>query len=129
MILHPDTIEEVKKAGITRNYRDGETVFLAGEPATGMYLILKGEAQVMKRNTAHQNQAVATVREGETMGEVSLLISTPHTATVVAKGDLETVLLTRNRLDDVKRENPQLALRLYEMLATTLARHLYERPW
>lgn len=128
-MLHTQMIQQIKQAGILRTYRDGETVFLHDEPATGMYLILRGQAQVIKRDANGQNRVVVTVSEGETMGEVSLLIGTPHTATVVAKGDLEAVLLTRNRLDELKRENEKLALRVFEMLAMTLARHLYERPW
>ncbi len=130
MFINTQLVDECRNAGILRKYHDGETIFLHDEPATGMYVLLKGEAKVVKRDRATgQNTTVATVRVGETMGEVSLLLGTPHTATVVAKSDLEAALLTRNRLNELKHENPPLALRLYELLAMTLARHLYERPW
>ncbi|MFP4323069.1 MAG: cyclic nucleotide-binding domain-containing protein [Anaerolineales bacterium] len=130
MLISAQLIDELKQNGILRKYRDGETVFLHNEPATGMYVILQGNAQVVRRNPqAGTTDVLATVRAGETMGEVSLLLGTPHTATVVARGELETILLTRTRLSELKRENSALALRLYEMLAMTLARHLYERPW
>lgn len=122
-------IEEFKKAGIQRSYRANEPVFLLNEPATGMYLLLSGEAKVMKRQPDGQSVEVATVRAGETLGEISLLLEKPHTATVIAKSELETVLMTRNRLNELKKNNPELALKIYEALADTLARHLYERPW
>ena len=63
------------------------------------------------------------------MGEVSLLLNKPHSATVIAKTDVELLLLTRSTLENLKRNNPPAALRLFEILAFTLARHLYERPW
>jgi CRP-like cAMP-binding protein len=129
MLLQADIIEEFKKAGISRSYRAGETVFLRDEPATGIYLILRGEAKIMRRQPNGENVEVASVKPGETLGEISLLMDKPHTATVIAKTELETLLVTRTRLQDLKRNNPELALRLYEIFAVTLARHLYERPW
>jgi len=128
-MLQSDIIEEFKKAGIPRSYYEGERIFLHDEPATGMYLVLKGEARVLRRNPKGENVEVAAVRPGETMGEISLLLDKPHTATVIAKTPLEVLLLTKSRLQELKRDNPQAALRLFEILAFTLARHLYERPW
>jgi CRP-like cAMP-binding protein len=128
-MLTATMIDEFKKAGIQRSYRANEVVFLHNEPATGMYLILQGEAKVMKRLPTGDNVEVATVRTGETTGEISLLLEKPHTATVIAKTEIQIVLLTRNRLNELKKTQPEVALRLYEALAQTLARHLYERPW
>lgn len=50
MVVQSDLLDELKKTGIQRSYRTGENVFLYNEPATGMYLVLHGEAQVMLRN-------------------------------------------------------------------------------
>lgn len=122
-------VEEFKKAGIPRNYSPNEPVFLANEPSTGMYLIIKGEASVRRRMPTGQVEEMTTMGPGQSMGEVSLLLGIPHSATVVAKSDLETLLLTRSRLDSLRTDDPVLALRIYEILATTLARHLHERPW
>jgi CRP-like cAMP-binding protein len=129
MLLQSDIIEEFRKAGIPRSYRANEPIFLHDEPATGVYLVLKGEAKVIRRKPTGENAEVATVKPGETIGEISLLMEKPHTATVIAKTEMETLLVTRNRLQELKRQNPELALRLYEIFAVTLARHLYERPW
>lgn len=128
-MLGTDIIEGFKKAGFPRSYREGEAIFLNGEPATGIYLILHGEAKIVRRQPNGENVEVATIRPGETTGEISLLLEKPHTATVIAKTPVDAILLTRSRLENLKRENPELALRLYEIFAFTLARHLYERPW
>lgn len=126
-MLRADVLDGFKKAGIPRNYKAGEAVFLADEPSTGMYLILKGEASVVRRNPATgENIEIALVRPGQTMGEVSLLLNQAHSATVFAKSDLETLLLTHSRLDDLRRDEPELALKLYEILAYTLAGHLMD---
>lgn len=123
-MLGADIIEGFKKAGIPRSYRAGEAVVLANEPSTGMYLILKGEVKVLRRTPEGEQIEVATMGAGQTMGEVSLLLGQPHSATVIAKTDLETLLLTQNRLAELREDDPELALRLYEILAFTLAGHL-----
>jgi len=125
-MLRADVMEGFKKAGIPRNYRAGETVFLAGEPSTGMYLIIKGEVKVVRRAPTGELIEVATMGTGQTMGEVSLLMGQPHSATIVAKTDVETSLLTQTKLEELQRDDHDLSLQLYQILAYTLAGHLMD---
>ncbi len=126
-MLRADIVDGFKKAGIPRSYRAGEAMFLADEPSTGMYLILKGEASVVRRDPhSGGNVEIALVGVGQTLGEVSLLLNQAHSATVYAKTDVEALLLTHSRLEDLRREDSELALRLYEILAYTLAGHLMD---
>lgn len=125
-MLRADIIEGFKKAGIPRNYRAGETIFLAGEPSTGMYLIIKGEVKVVRRNPNGEQVEIATMGTGQTMGEVSLLMGQPHSATIVAKTDVETSLLTQTKLEELHRDDHDLSLQLYQILAYTLAGHLMD---
>ena len=123
-MLGADIFEGFKKAGIPRHYHADEPIVLENEPTTGMYLILKGEVRVLRRTPAGEQIEVATMGAGQTMGEVSLLLDQPHSATVIAKTDVEASLLTHTRLEDLRRDDPELALRLFEILAFTLAGHL-----
>jgi thioredoxin reductase (NADPH) len=126
-MLSSDIIDGFKKAGIPRNYNADEPVFLSDEPSTGMYLILKGEVKVMRRTPDGAQVEVARMGAGQTMGEISLLLGQPHSATVIAVEDVETLLLTQNRLEELREEEPELALRLFEILAYTLAGHMMDQ--
>jgi len=126
-MLGADIIEGFKRAGIPRSYKPNEPVFLENEPSTGMYLILHGEVKVMRRTLTGEQMQVAMMGAGQTMGEISLLLNQPHSATVIAKTELEASLLTNSRLDDLRREDPELALRLFEILAFTLANHIIDQ--
>ena len=126
-MLSSDIIDGFKKAGIPRNYAAGEPVFLADEPSTGMYLILKGEVKVMRRTSDGEQVEVARMGAGQTMGEISLLLGQPHSATVIAVDEVDTLLLTHNRLEELREEEPGLALRLFEILAFTLASHMMDQ--
>lgn len=126
-MLRADVVDGFKKAGIPRSYRAGEAMFLADEPSTGMYLIIKGQASVVRRDPhTGENVEIALVGVGQTLGEVSLLLNQAHSATVIAKTDLDASLLTHSRLTTLQHEDPELALKLYEILAFTLAGHLMD---
>jgi CRP-like cAMP-binding protein len=123
-MLSADIIEGFKKAGIDRQYRANEPIFLANEPSTGMYLILQGEAKVIRRIPNGQTIEVAVISAGQTMGEISLLLGQAHSATVIAKTDVQASLLTQRRLEDLRHTDPELTMRLFEILAYTLAGHV-----
>lgn len=123
-MLEADILAGFKRAAIPRTYKAGEPIVLLNEPSTGMYLILRGEAKVQRRDLDGQLIEVATLGQGQTMGEVSLLLGQPHAATVTAKTDIDSLLLTRTRLQELKHEDPELALQLYEVLAFSLSKYL-----
>src|SRR5688500_494105 len=126
-MLRADIVQGFKKAGIPRQYRAGEPIFLANEPSTGMYLILKGEVKVVRRNEKGDQETVATMGPGQTMGEISLLLGQPHSATVIAQTDVDASLLTMSKLEELRRDEPDLALHLFEILAYTLAGHIMDQ--
>lgn len=123
-MLTTEIIDGFKRAGIRRTYVAGESMFLANEPSSGMYLILQGEAKVLRRTPSGDLIEVATILAGQTIGEISLLLGQPHSATVMAKTDVEAALLTRNRLHELRDDDPMLAMRLFEILAYTLSNHI-----
>jgi CRP-like cAMP-binding protein len=123
-MLNADLMEGFKKAGIPRHYAAHETIVLENEPSTGMYLILAGEVRVLRRQPDGKQIEVATMLAGQTMGEISLLLGQPHAATLVAKTEVEASLLTQVRLNTLRHDEPELALRLFEILAYTLANHV-----
>ncbi|MFP4324077.1 MAG: Crp/Fnr family transcriptional regulator [Anaerolineales bacterium] len=123
-MLSTDIVDGFKRAGIPRNYAAGEPLVLVNEPSTGMYLILEGTAKVYRRDLEGQQIEVATLGPSQTMGEISLLLGQPHSATVVAETEMDCLLLTRNRLEELKLEDPELALKLYEILSYSLSRYV-----
>lgn len=126
-MLQANVVEGFRKAGIPRNYQTGESIVLENEPSTGMYLILKGDVKVVIRQPDGSSLEVATMTAGQTMGEISLLLGQPHAATVIAKSETETLLLTQTRLQELRHDEPDLALHLFEILAFTLAGHLLDQ--
>jgi glucose-6-phosphate 1-dehydrogenase len=93
MALRPDTAAA------------GEVIINKGDTGEEMYLICHGEVEVIDGN----GQAVETLKEGDFFGEISLLISTPRTATVKATVQCDLFLLEKSDFSRILREHPQFA--------------------
>ena len=106
---------------IARGYRKhfdiGEVICHEGDPSEEFYIILSGVVEIFSEKN---NQAIATLREGEFFGEISLLTGTPRTATVRA-------LVVNTVLFVVERQQLQKLLSEHKELGEQIAVKLSER--
>lgn len=81
-----------------------------------MFLLLQGEAEVLVRSNGHFDP-VATLRDGDFFGEMSLLTGEKRAATVLAKSDCNVIEVKKEGMAEILRANPNLAHDLSELLA------------
>ena len=104
----------LKEARLVR-YAAGETVVNEGDPATRLYIIVSGHAQVAQREPG----LVATLEPGEFFGELALIEGHGRTASVIAADDLECLMISAWEFKASLREHPEMAV---PMLETIIAR-------
>jgi signal transduction histidine kinase len=61
---------------------EGAVLFYEGEPPQGMYILLEGELEILKKMNG-QDVILANHQPGVFVGEISLLTGVPHTATAL----------------------------------------------
>lgn len=83
----------------------GEAVVTQGEPGAEMYVICRGEVEVIR-----DGRVVATIGEGGFFGEVALVKSAPRNATVRAKTPCDLFVLERADFDRILRDHEQFAV-------------------
>ena len=101
-----------------------ETVLLnQGDEVTSTYLVLSGEAEVLFTLDG-RTQVVGSSRRGELLGEISLLLSDRHGASLGVRSALGMDLLAieLSALRAELRQNPELGSRFYRGLACMLCR-------
>ncbi|QDV32310.1 glucose-6-phosphate dehydrogenase [Tautonia plasticadhaerens] len=81
----------------------GEVIIREGDPGSEMYLICRGEAEVIDG----EGEVLATLREGACFGEVALLLSEHRTATVRARTSCDLFVLDRADFRRILRDHPQ----------------------
>lgn len=90
-------------------YDAGETVFSQDQKGDAFYIVYKGSVDVRVRQWLVLSKKIATLREGDFLGEIALISQEPLTASVVAA---EPTLLFTLIADDFKfvlNENPGAA--------------------
>jgi CRP-like cAMP-binding protein len=80
-----------------------------------MFVLLDGTARIVRRG-----RTIARVRPGDFFGELSILDGHPRSASVITVSDVVTARLSRASFLHLVRSDPNIALRMMEVLATRL---------
>ncbi|MCK6550546.1 cyclic nucleotide-binding domain-containing protein [Myxococcota bacterium] len=91
-----------------------DIVIEQGEPGRGLYLVLRGEFKVSKKQGG-EPMTLATLRGGDVFGEISLLRDTPTTATVTATTIGEVLFLPKEEFHEVLARHPEVRPTLDEL--------------
>jgi NTE family protein len=101
-------------------YKKGEVVYREGDAADAFYIISSGRVRVFTR-TAHGDEKTLTVlHNGDSFGEISLLIGETHSATVQALNDALILQLQKKDFEEVINRIPSLVLYLSRSLSRRL---------
>lgn len=79
-----------------RRFRDGETIFHQGDLGDSLHVVSRGAVKIVLPSAEDQEPViVATLKPGDFFGVLALLDDTPRSATAVAHGATETLVLRR----------------------------------
>ena len=80
-----------------------------------MYVLSTGTAEVIVNN-----RVVETLQHGSIIGELSMLLPGPHSASVVARTDCEFVAVDEKRFQFLVQQTPFFATQVMRMMAERL---------
>jgi len=100
-----------------RLVKAGETVMRQGQAATEAYLIERGRLDVSLDRPTADSRPVARLGPGDWVGEISLILDEPRSATVVAATDAQLRRVTKHDLGHVLAEDPKRTAELVRQLA------------
>ena len=98
----------------------GETIVRRGDPGDFAFVVVDGDAVVLVHEGEADEQAFE-IHPGELVGEVAILTDRPRTATVIARTDVDLMVLPRAALLEMVRTEPDLAEGLVRLLASRVA--------
>ncbi|MCB9455204.1 MAG: Crp/Fnr family transcriptional regulator [Anaerolineaceae bacterium] len=96
----------------------GDTIFNEGDPGNAkMYAVKSGEVDIV-----HSGRVLETVKPGYFFGEMSLVDSSPRSATAVAKSDCHIVEVDKYHFLYLTHEAPMFALQVMHIMAERIRR-------
>lgn len=85
-------VDENSSHGETKSFEDGALIYRQNAEPTGVYMILTGEVEIWHEH-AGEMTLIATIGEGELLGEVSAIENEPHSVTAKAKGGVTSLFI------------------------------------
>ncbi|MBD1822728.1 mechanosensitive ion channel [Cyanobacteria bacterium FACHB-DQ100] len=106
-------LRHIIEEGYQKKFAAGETICRENDPGDSFYIILSGSVDVFVESIDKQ---VAVRMAGEFIGEMSLLMGTPRTATLRTLEETILFVVDRGNLQRLLRKQQELADRISEEL-------------
>ena len=111
------------QTAVRRRYRTGDSLFHQGDPGDSFHLLDTGHVAIRIVSRRGETVTLDITEPGGSFGEQAIV--SPHhrrTASAVAIGDVETLMLHRNEFLDLQRSHPEVSSVLVGMLASQVRR-------
>jgi phosphoserine phosphatase RsbU/P len=103
------------------NLRSGEILFHEGDPGEHLYVVMKGELEILMAPDTKNELILNILHEGEYLGEMSLIQPGGHrTASARARGDVVALSMSRTQFKDLLKRYPYLANAMVRVLSQRL---------
>lgn len=107
-VLDDKTLLTIVGESMNLAWSAGSTIFKAGDRGEALYVMLEGECSIHE-GVSPLDGEVAHPKEGDSFGELSLLLNTTHSRTATAITDCEILVLPREGFNLILQSHPELA--------------------
>ena len=116
--LPPDEIAALVPAIDSRRFPAGATIIRQGDPGDSLFIVEEGRIEIL---TGESNILVATLAEGDLLGEMALVTGEPRSATAVAQTDCRIWIVLKEDFDRALATSPHLAEAVSKLAAERIA--------
>ncbi len=110
--LREREIKSLAKFCVERFFEKGKTLVKQGDSGLGLYILVSGKVEIMKKTTTGEELEIAVLGPGDFFGEMTVLDSSPRSANVIAIEDTRCLLLTAWEFKARLEERPEIALKV-----------------
>ena len=117
-------IEEIFQVAQICRYNPKEVVFDEQSTDTSLYIILRGEFEILGTTKSGEKHSFSVIGEGTVFGEMSFLDGQPRSATVQAKSEAEILKITKDDFNRLMETAPDIATKFFQDLARVVSLRL-----
>ncbi|MGP0074438.1 MAG: Crp/Fnr family transcriptional regulator [Bryobacteraceae bacterium] len=121
--LQTEGLKELAGLARTRELAQGELLFLAGEKAAGLFVIVSGRIRAFRVNAQGREQTLHVEREGATLAEVPVFDDGAYPATAVAEEPSTVLFLPKADVRSFMLQHPEVGLTALKLMAQRLRGH------
>jgi CRP/FNR family transcriptional regulator, cyclic AMP receptor protein len=104
--LAPGVAEELLRLGARRRYPSGSTLFLEGDPAHEVFVLLTGDVKVSVGSADGREVILDVVEPGALLGELAVIDGRPRSAAVSALSAVEVLAVAAGTFNEFLDRHP-----------------------
>jgi CRP/FNR family cyclic AMP-dependent transcriptional regulator len=118
--LTPAQSASIADAIVKKRFKRAEVIVEQGKKSDALYIILTGRARVMSTDSRGREVILATLQQGDYLGEMSLIDDEPHSATVRTEIQTDVLVLDRDAFSRCLPENSSMSYNIMRGLVQRL---------
>ena len=120
--LTDEALRSIAEHAVPRDFRKDELLFVAGEKALGLYVIVEGSVRAFRESLDGREQVIHVEAAGATIAEVPVFDDGNYPSTVIAEEDTKTLFLDKRDMRQLCLQHPEIPLAALRVLAERLRR-------
>lgn len=101
----------------------GEMLFLSGEEAKGLFVVVKGKVRVFQHSPGGREQVMHVDTDGAVIAEVPVFDDGPYPASAACETDVDVLFIEKSDMQEFCAKYPSLALKALRNMAQRVRRH------
>lgn len=115
-----EELEDFTRSKTTLNIKKGENIVTEGHMMNGLYCLRSGKCKLSKLNTNGKSQIIKFLRQGNILGQRSILSEEPSGLTITALEDMQVCFIPKTKILDAIEENSAFSLQLMKNISHQL---------
>jgi len=120
--LSPKQIDRLAACIVGKSVARGTSICTKGDPGSSLFVVCQGTVKISVPSADGHDAVLNLIGKGDVFGEIALLDGRPRTADVVAITDCELFVIERRDFLPLVKEEPEIALKMIEILCAKLRR-------
>ncbi len=116
-------LADIAQQALEFHFRKGEMLFLAGEPAKGIFVVVSGEIRVFQHNAKGREQVILVATAGTVIGDVPVFDDGPYPASAASDSDVIVLFIEKSDVYRFCGTYPSLALKALQLMALRVRSH------
>ena len=113
-------LNALAERAIERRLNRNEILFVAGDEAAGLFVIVSGALRAFREGVDGREQVIHVERAGATIAELPVFDDKPYPSTVAAEEDSRLLFLAKRDVKTLCLTNPEIALAALKLMAGRL---------
>jgi CRP/FNR family transcriptional regulator len=121
--LTSEQVADVAQRAIEIHLRKGEVLFLSGEAAKGLFVVLRGKIRAFQQDEDGREQVMHVDAAGAVLGDVPVFDDGPYPVSAIAEVNADVLLIEKSDMRGLCAKYPSLAMAALKLLAAKVRKH------